>query len=182
MSDAATKPDRLVSCSKGEAKEEIKDCVLCASPEIGHREARHILEMNYGQRHNVIGTYLRQLTEGPPIRPKDNEGLARLAREMRNCEIVCKGYQYSDLDTQQTIGQIFRRLPIYLQEKFASSAASQLDGGRAVSFSQLSKFLLFKVRMNKSFLGQLVGLGQSKEKDHPARDCKVTHRLNSDST
>ena len=71
---------------------------------------RGILETNYGQSHVVVDPYVRAITEGPFIRTSDSEGFAKLASSMRNCLIACSGLPIAGLDTQNTVGSVFKRL------------------------------------------------------------------------
>ena len=76
------KLDLLISSRTGEARENIQDCVLASSSEIGYLEARRILEANYGQSPIVVDVYVKTVTEDPGIRAGDVQGLSQLARAM----------------------------------------------------------------------------------------------------
>jgi len=101
----ADKLDLLISSCTGEA-----------------REHRRILETNYGQSHIVVDAYVRTLIEGPSLRANDPDSLAKLARDMKNCLITGRGFVGAGLDTQHTVGSIFR-LPKDLQDKFLSEVS-----------------------------------------------------------
>ena len=78
------------------SSEDIEDCIMADSSEIGYREVRRILETNYGQSHVVVDVYVRAITERPFIRSGASEGLAKLASSMRNCLIACNGLASAD--------------------------------------------------------------------------------------
>jgi len=167
ISDAAVKLDRLISACTGEARDSISFCTLCATADQGYVEARRILERQYGSKHAVVGTYLDKLLGGPPLKAGDTEGLRQLARDMRNCEIACHGYLQTDLDTQQTVGSIFRRLPQAMQEGFLASVSPQLETGRkSITFSQLSEYVQRKQQVSDSYLGRMLNHSRSSNVVH----------------
>ena len=112
------KLDLLISSCTGEARENIQDCILASSSEIGCLEVRRILETSYGQSHIVVDACVKTVTEGTDIRVGDVQGLSQLAGAMRNCLITCAGLSCAGLDTQQNIGSVFKQLPRDLQDKF----------------------------------------------------------------
>ena len=173
IQDSADKLQLLVSSCVGEARKYIEDCVMCGNAELGYLEARKILEQTYGQAHVVINAHVKGLTEGPLIRANDFKALAQLARDMRNCLITCKGIDGSGLDTQHTVGSIFQRLPKGLQDKFMGSASSKLERNELVTFADLTEFVEKRVRVGKSFLGQL-----SAESDEKAEKRMVKFQNN----
>ena len=126
-SPAADKLDLLISSCTGEARENIQDCILASSSEIGYLEARRILETSYGQSHIVVDSCVKTVAEGPSIRVCNVQGLSQLARAMRICLITCTGLSSAGLDTQQTIGSVFKRLPRDLQDKFMSEFSIKLE-------------------------------------------------------
>ena len=130
----SNKLELLISSCLGQAREDIEDCIMADSSEIGNLEARRILETNYGQSHVVVDAYVRIITEGPFIRSSDSEGLATLASSMRNCLIARSGLASAGLDTQHTVGSVFKRLPKSLQEKFMSEVSNKIKNNKLITF------------------------------------------------
>ena len=162
--NSADKLDLLISSCTGEARENIADCILASSSEIGYLEARRILEINYGQSHIIVDAYVKTVTEGPSLRTGDVQSLSHLARAMRNCLITCSGLSSAGLDTQQTIGSVFKRLPKDLQDKFMSEFSTKLERNELVTFKDLTEFVERRSRMGKSYLGQLtLGKGERRQ-------------------
>ena len=159
---------RISSCS-GQAREDIKDCIMVDSSEIGYRAAQRILETNYGQSHIVVDAYVRTITEGPFIRSNNSEGLAKLASFMRNCLITCSGLASAGLDTQHTLGSVFKRLPKSLQEEFTSEASNKLENSKLITFKDLIGFVERHDRMDRSFLGQPSPSRGDRKHDHDRR-------------
>ena len=140
----------------GKARESIRNCIMEPDPERGYQEARGILDNRFGQMFNVIKAHLEKLTGGPKVKPSDVEALIQLAQDMKDCEITCRGRDSAGLNSQQTIGDVFRRLPTYLQEKFTSQASAQMKKGDPVTFSQLTEFVQRAAYEKNSFLGQIM--------------------------
>ena len=156
VNDSATRLNLLISSCAGEAKESIVNCIMCDSPDVGYWKARHILEENFGQIGGVINAYVKKLTEGPPIKSNDSDGILKFARDLYNCELTCGSRPESGLDSQQVVGKVFARLPRSLQEKFISSVSFQLEKGQPITFSQLSQFMQKHSHVERSFLNQIV--------------------------
>ena len=154
--DSATRLNLLISSCAGEAKESIVNCIMCDSPDVGYWKARHILEENFGQIGGIINAYVKKLTEGPPIKNNDSEGILKFARDLYNCELTCGSRPESGLDSQHVVGKVFARLPKSLQEKFITSVSFQLENGHPITFSQLSQFMQKQSRVERSFLNQIV--------------------------
>ena len=154
--DSATRLNLLISSCAGEAKESIVNCIMCDSPDVGYWKARHILEENFGQIGGIINAYVKKLTEGPPIKNNDSEGILKFARDLYNCELTCGSRPESGLDSQHVVGKVFARLPKSLQEKFITSVSFQLENGHPITFSQLSQFMQKQSHVERSFLNQIV--------------------------
>ena len=127
ISDPAVKHDRLIMSCKGEARSSIAFCTLCDSDKEGFFQARKIFDRQYDRKHVVIDLYLDKLTNRSPRKANDFESLKQLAMDVCNCEIACHGFMQTDLDKQQIIGCIFRRLLHSMQEGFLSSVSPQLE-------------------------------------------------------
>ena len=83
---------------------------------------------------------------------------------MRNCLITCSGLSSAGLDTQQTIGNVLKRLPKDLQVKFMSEFSIKLERNELVTFKDLTEFVERRSRMEKSYLEQLaVGKGERRQ-------------------
>ena len=154
--DSATRLNLLSSSCAGEAKESIVNCIMCESPDVGYWKARHILEENFGQIGSIINAYVKKLTEGPPIKNNDSEGILKFTRDLYNCELTCGSRPESGLDSQHVVGKVFARLPKSLQEKFITSVSFQLENGHPITFSQLSQFMQKQSHVERSFLNQIV--------------------------
>ena len=154
--DSATRLNLLISSCAGEAKESIVNCIMCESPDVGYWKARHILEENFGQIDGIINAYVKKLTEGPPIKNNNSEGILKFARDLYNCELTCGSRPESGLDSQHVVGKVFAHLPKSLQEKFITSVSFQLENGHPITFSQLSQFMQKQSHVERSFLNQIV--------------------------
>ena len=154
--DSATRLNLLISSCAGKAKESIVNCIMCESPDVGYWKARHILEENFGKIGGIINAYVKKLTEGPPIKNNNSEGILKFARDLYNCELTCGSRPESGLNSQHVDGKVFARLPRSLQEKFITSVSFQLEHRHPIIFSQLSQFMQKQSHVERSFLNQIV--------------------------
>ena len=156
LHDSADKLPLLVLSCVGKAQKYIEGCLICKNAELGYLEARKILDQIYGQsKHVVITAHVQGLTDCPLIRASDFKALAQLARDMKNCLVTYIEIDGSGLDTQCTVGSIFQRLPNGLQDKFMGSASSKLECNELITFADFMEFVEKRVRVGRSFLGQL---------------------------
>ena len=96
--------------------------------------------MKFGKKHVVVKAHLDSITKGPPIKA-DRESLDKLATDMANCHITLVQWGYdSELNSSQTLLDVFKRLPVHLQRKF-SDKVDVYSIGYAATFSQLLSFV-----------------------------------------
>ena len=56
----------LISSCSGEAKECILKCIMCEFSDMGYREARRILENNFGKMSGIVSENVKRLIESLP--------------------------------------------------------------------------------------------------------------------
>ena len=96
--------------------------------------------------------HLDSITKGPPIKA-DRESLDKLATDMANCHITLVQWGYdSELNSSQTLLDVFKRLPVHLQRKFSDEVVYSI--GYAVTFSQLLSFVEDAADRANSHFGQ----------------------------
>ena len=87
----------------------------------------------FGQIGKIINAYVKKLTEGPPIKSNNSDGILKFAKDLYNCELTCGSRPESGLDLQLVIGKVFARLSRFLHKKFITSVSFQLEKGHAIN-------------------------------------------------
>ena len=126
-------------------------------PSYAYAKAREALEFRFGSRTLIIETNIKQLTDGPPLKPNDSDALYDLATKLRNCYVILSNWQAQDsLDSQCYLADIFNRLPHHLQLDFAHEACRH---GPTPKFLHLMEFVENRAYMFNSFYGRLLSRG-----------------------
>ncbi|XP_028418712.1 uncharacterized protein LOC114544217 [Dendronephthya gigantea] len=79
----------LVQYTSGPAQELMKSC-LSMEPEKGYNEARRLLKERYGQSFRIAAAHIGKLTEGPPIKAEDGNGLLQFSIQLTSCTNTLK--------------------------------------------------------------------------------------------
>ena len=144
----------LIQYCCGDAKESICDCVIL-NPQSGYTKARQILLKRFGKPHLVARAYVKQLIEGPAIKPSDHNALTKLSMKMDKCLLTLSEMGFcTDLDNCENLLKIVRRLPMYLRAQWADRADYVLESGREPNFKDLAKFVEDKARSASTIYGQ----------------------------
>ena len=143
----------LIQHCVGECKEAIEDCGLLGE-EAGYTRAREILASYYGSPHIIARSHVEGLINGPEIKGNDVKGLNKLALQMLKCNINLSQLGYaSDIDNQENLRQIARRLPYHLRTKWVDVAYKIVETGRQACFTDLSEFIDQNARKANSMYG-----------------------------
>lgn len=71
-----------------------------------------------GNRHKVADAWLRKVTEGNPIPPRNGPALRRMADELRVCYETLNAMGYKmELSSKRSLADIVESLPIYFQSR-----------------------------------------------------------------
>ena len=126
---------------RDKAYEAIRSYNIIRPPSEALKTALDKLSMKFGKKqHVVVKAHLDSITKEPPIKA-DRESLDKLATDMPNCHITLVQWGYdSELDSSQTLLDVFKRLPVHLQRKF-SDKVDVYSIGYAATFSQLLSFV-----------------------------------------
>ena len=146
---ASYKLGYLVQFCTGEAKEAIQDCHAEPDPEKGYFEALRILKDQFGRTHEVARSHLSELINGPSIQLSDGTALAQLSRKMNSCSIALTGSDYAqNLNSEETLRQIVKRLPKPLRVKWVERAAAILNSNYLnPTFEDLMRFVQERARV-----------------------------------
>jgi hypothetical protein len=146
----------LIQHYKGESREAIENCSIL-DPERGYLKALEILQQQFGRRHVVAQSHIKQIVEGVQIKSLDGAGVQKLARQMQNCELTLLKMGWSDeLNNSETLLRIVDCLPSFMQLKWADKAESILKLERRPRFSDLARFIQDKADVTANMFGKHV--------------------------
>ncbi|XP_028407167.1 uncharacterized protein LOC114529553 [Dendronephthya gigantea] len=137
----------LVQYTSGPAQELMKSC-LSMEPEKGYNEARRLLKERYGQSFRIAAAHIGKLTEGPPIKAEDGNGLLQFSIQLTSCTNTLKEIgSLTKLDHPENLRKIINRLPFGMRLKWRDV----VDGivakqGRDVTINDVTEFVTVKAR------------------------------------
>ena len=159
----------LIKFFSGFAREAIENCVILP-PGQGYREAKDILQKNFGQRHIIVRAFIERVVMGPQIRASDAEKLSQLAREMRNCALNSEHMRYkADINSMDTLRKVVRRLPPHIQAKWAEESSKLIEADIEPEFSHLTDFVEKRAAVANTAFGKLVGTRPNEDKGFTKR-------------
>ena len=92
--------------------------------------AKKILAERFGDAYRVSKSWLTRVSNGPPIKPGDKEGLQELADDLLNCEITLKATgRLAQLDNEDRLVKIMERCPVFVRARWQKHVLSiRLEG------------------------------------------------------
>ena len=161
--DEGQKLSYLLYYCRGQAKEAIQHCVLLPK-ESGYREALEILRRQFGRPHDVVRAVTHEVLHGPKLNPGDIDGLRRLARQMKACEItLVQLNRGADLDCSTNLVKIVERLPRNLQERWAEVAENAIEAGQEPTFRELLEFIEKRIAVSGSLYGAIASMNSFRQ-------------------
>jgi hypothetical protein len=119
VQETSVKLSFFIQYTSGTAREAIKNGVILPANE-GYAKAKEILRKNFGQKHIIICAFIERVTKGPQIKPGEPDKLMQLSRDMCNCLLNSTQLNYkADINAMDTLSKIVKKLPSYLQAKWA---------------------------------------------------------------
>lgn len=108
----------LVQYMSGPVQELMKSC-LSMDPEKGYNEARRLLKERYGYSFRIAAAHKGQLTEGPPIKAEDGNGLFQFSIQLTSCTYILKEISsLIKLVHPENLRKIINRLPFGMRLKW----------------------------------------------------------------
>ena len=114
--DDGEKMLRLLQFLGGEAKEAVKSFEAVQG---GVYEAMKVLEKRYGRKCLVVSSIVECLTKGPSLPNRDSVALRKFADKAASANATLRSLDCLQEINQGNLIEMSRRLPKYLQEKFA---------------------------------------------------------------
>jgi len=131
----------------------LKSLSVVNPPSLGLIQALHVLRQKYGLKHTIVKAYLDCITRGQTVK-SDKQSLDRFASELHNCGVTMKARGFeSEIDSSQTLRNMFKRLRLHLQLKFNDRVNLHSEGSFATSceFEALLKLLREAVPFSGKF-------------------------------
>ena len=157
VQETSVKLSFLIQYTSGTAREAIENCVILPADE-GYAKAKEILKKNFGQKHIIIRAFIERVTKGPQIKPGEPDKLMQLARDMRNCLLNSTQLNYkADINAMDTLSKIVKKLPSYLQAKWAERSGTLIGCDIEPEFQHLTEFVEKNASTANTIFGKLVG-------------------------
>ena len=127
---------------KGEPKELISGC-LHIEPDEGYKEARRLLQREYGDPYKVSTAYMKRLTEWPPLKYDDEPALKSLYIFLSKCNCAMKTISHlAVLNHPPNMQAVVQKLPFALQTKWRENVVkTRRKDGKIAGFAELVEFL-----------------------------------------
>lgn len=105
---------RLIKYTCGEAKELIKNCVNLPSG-LGYSNAMKLLYRRYGDPHQLLAAYRREVKEWPQVKAGDAASFRKFFNFLIKCQTASAGMVWNAIDTPDIICMLVSKLPGKLQ-------------------------------------------------------------------
>lgn len=131
----------LLQYTKDEPRHLISSCVHL-SPEQGYKEARKLLEREYGSAHGIAAAYRKEMSDFPPFK-EDPDKIKEYALLLAKCGMGMKSMKgVLTLDDPELILRLVFKLPLPCQRKWRQKVQDIEDRGeRAANFDDFSTFV-----------------------------------------
>lgn len=159
---------------EGEPRELIGGC-LHMDPAEGYKEARRLLEKEYGDPFKVSMAYVNKALKWSPIQPDDAPALKRFSLFLVKCKNAMVSVSHmNQLNHSTNMQTIVRKLPFHLQARWRDRAAKLKEKGQIANFKDLAEFVVSAAESaNDPIFGvQALSGSQEKRRDNGRRDHK----------
>ena len=126
----------------GEPKELISGC-LHIEPDEGYKEARRLLQKEYGDPYKVSTAYMKRLTEWPTLKYDDGPALKSFYIFLSKCNCAMKTISHlAVLNHPPNMQAVVQKLPFALQTKWRENVVkTRRKDGKVAGFTELVEFL-----------------------------------------
>ena len=127
-----------------EAKELVSGC-LHMEASLGYKEARKMLEEEYGSAYAVSTAYFSRLMEWPTMKQEDGLALKKFALMMLRCKQAMRNIRsLSVLDHIPNLQAIVKKLPFSIQNKWRDRVGKMKTQHKLPDFAELAGFIQYE--------------------------------------
>eukprot|EP00057_Strongylocentrotus_purpuratus_P011332 XP_011665806.1 PREDICTED: uncharacterized protein LOC105439021 [Strongylocentrotus purpuratus] len=176
-----TKLTRLLYYCRGEPKRRLSPCLLMNASQ-GYSTAKRLLIERFGDPVVITDSWMKKITSGKQIGPRDKKGLRELADDMSVCLMSFQAMGFEqELSPQKVLLPLAERLPFHLKGKWLSRVGAIRRQERIPRFEDLMYFVQEAAQeVNDPVYGELMS-GQSEQRT-PSRSGKSKGSFSTSST
>ena len=131
----------LMKYTIGEAHQLVNSC-YSDDGEKSYRDAKALLEKQYGNEYVIAQKYLDKLQNWPVIKAEEGESLRKFASFLTLCNnMMGKMRSLNQLDSWRDIKEIIMKLPWSLRTHFRNQAQARMKANKIVDFEFLVSFV-----------------------------------------
>eukprot|EP00057_Strongylocentrotus_purpuratus_P021095 XP_011675569.1 PREDICTED: uncharacterized protein LOC105443725 [Strongylocentrotus purpuratus] len=136
-----TKLTRLLYYCRGEPKRRLSPCLLMNASQ-GYSTAKRLLIERFGDPVVITDSWMKKITSGKQIGPRDKKGLRELADDMSVCLMSFQAMGFEqELSPQKVLLPLAERLPFHLKGKWLSRVGAIRRQERIPRFEDLMYFV-----------------------------------------
>ena len=125
----------------GEPKELIEGCLLM-NPDDGYREARRILEKEYGDPFKVSRAYINKAIRWQPVKHDDAAALKKFSVFLIKCKNAMNSIDHmAVLNHAPNLQSLVSKLPTSLQNKWREKVLKMRKANQSATFKQLAEYV-----------------------------------------
>ena len=106
---------RLIKYTDGQPKEMIKHCIQQLAA-VGYKNARSLLEEKYGNPHQILACYRKEIKSWPQLKPADGAAYMKFYNFLLECESVTLGQNWNVLYIPEMMCLLLSKLPGNIRE------------------------------------------------------------------
>ena len=100
---------RLIKYTDGEAGELIKPCVQQPT-RLGYRNAKMLLEKQYGDSHRIYASYRKEIKNWPSIKNGDAKSYRKFFASLNKCSNLGEATKWNAMETPDTLCMLLSKL------------------------------------------------------------------------
>ena len=159
----------LEQFTRGEANTMVRSCMYNADPEIAYKQAKEVLQKNYGNKYRITNAIIKRMEEWPEIKTDDAEKLNNFSHCLTELLNTAKDLkQCNEIDHSNNVKIAISKLPYRLREKWRHTADYiQEEKGKCIQFEDVVTFVAKAARvLSNPVYGDITG---------PQRRSDTTH-------
>ena len=139
----------LEQFTRGEANTMVHSCMYNADPELAYKQAKAVLQKNYGNKYRITNAIIKRVEEWPEIKTDDAGKLNNFSLCLTELLNTAKNLnQCNEIDHSNNIKMVISKLPYCLKEKWCHTADYiQEEKGKCIQFVDVVTFVAKETRV-----------------------------------